>query len=166
MEIIIFLLLCVSPIFIMIVIVFGTYLSRKRKRRILMKNIPKEAKIKAPVRINTDKYQERIFKFKGFQASGILYIQEEKLYIPGFKNQTLTFDLRQTRLTWDGSDLIKSGLLQWFAIESSQTGKYYINIETGITAFELGGKITTQELYTWIKNEQNIIFQTPPPITM
>ena len=157
-------LLCFLPIALVLVIVLGAYYSRKAKRNKLFKNIYGDATIKAPVRINSAKYQYRLIKFKGFQASGILYILNGKIIIEGYKNQRLEFDLRTVYLSWEGTDFMKSGLLQWFAIENDANGKYYINIETGILVLELGTKATTQGLYTLLRNEQFNILQTPPPV--
>ena len=156
--------LCFSPIILLLAIVIGAYFSRKAKRKKIMNNLPADAKIKAPVRINSDKYQHRWLKFKGFQASGVIYISDGNIIIEGYKKKVLKYNLRTVQLAWEGTDFMKSGLLQWFMINNNEGDKYYINIETGVLVLELGTKVTTQGLYTILRNEQSDIINTPPPV--
>lgn len=160
----ILLVICLSPILLILIIVAMAYFSRRNKRKRLLENIPSTAKIKASVRINSAKFHSRVMKFQGFQCSGILYIDGENIVVEGFKKEKLIFNMRQTRLLWEGTDFIKGGLMQWFGIESPTIGRYFINIETGILVLELGNKQSTQSLYNMLRQEQALILQTPPPV--
>ncbi|WP_165020805.1 hypothetical protein [Dysgonomonas sp. ZJ279] len=162
-ELLLVIILIVAfPIALIAGIVFGIYYIKKRKRKKLLANLPSNVSFTASIRINSKEAQHTTFKLMAYESSGILYIVNDKAYIRGYKRGDLEFNLRTTHLRWLGMEF-SNGILQWFSIIDINNNEYFINIDTGLLAFEIGNKMTTNELYTRLINEQVHVNLSPPP---
>lgn len=120
--------------------------SRKNKQKKLLQEVPSDTLFSACVRYNRDGTQDKLIKLKAFEGSGIIYIQENHFTFKSTKGLTHTFDFKNTKIIWEGENLI-NGLLKWFSVNDGQL-KLYLNMETGMFIFQTGNsKETTQSIY-------------------
>ncbi len=131
-----------------VVIATIAYVSRKKKRTLIEKDLPSNLFYTAPVRLNTPKQNAAVVKLKAFEYSGILYLEEDKICVKGTSGQFTEFDLLKTEITWPGVQ-IQNGIIQWFCLEDKSTGqRLYVNAETGIFVFRLSSKLpSTKQVY-------------------
>lgn len=127
--------------------------SRKKKQTKLLDQIPKEAEFSAFVRFNRGKQQDKFMKVKAFEGSGVIYLIDENVYFKGTKGFNHTFNLRNSKVFWEGENLV-NGLLKWFSIGDADE-KLYLNVETGMFIFHTGGdKSTTRSIHDEILLKQ------------
>ncbi|WP_128331775.1 hypothetical protein [Apibacter sp. HY039] len=120
-----------------------------------MDSLPENVSFKVAVRVNSSRKNDSIFKFTGFDCSGILYVYGEIIYFKGSKPgyEQIEFDLKSAVINWVGVQA-QNGALQWFSIKNNQD-TYYFNMETGITIFNLSKSgESTRNIYEKLKNFQ------------
>ena len=120
--------------------------SRKAKQNRLLKELSGNVEFEAFVRYNSGRQQNKFLKIKAFEGSGLIYLSGEKVYFKSTKGFQHQFDLRESKVQWEGENLV-NGLLKWFSIDDG-TEKLYLNVETGMFIFHTGGnKPTTRSIY-------------------
>lgn len=155
-ELLIFLIIlffALIPVGIVVGVAYFAAASRKRKQEALMKTIPTDVDFSAIVRYNKEDQQNRIIKIKAFEGSGVLYLQDKRVYFLSTTGFHHKFDLTQTTIRWEGENLI-NGLLKWFSMQHGQE-KIYFNVESGLFIFHTNSKkMTTKQIYERIAMEQ------------
>lgn len=130
--------------------------SRKKKQKILLEQIG-TPEYHAFVRYNIGNTQDKFFKLKAFQGSGIIYIEDRKIIFKDTLNQNPhTFILDECSIKWEDVNLV-NGLLKWFSIADS-TKKYFFNIDSGTFIFNTNSsKPTTKSVFDKLVHYQNEI---------
>ena len=138
-----FFILLIGGIFL---IAYVAAQSRKKKQKKVLQTLPSDAEFHAFVRYNRGNQQDKIIKLKAFQGSGVIYVVGDKAVFKSTTGFEHTFDLRNSKVFWEGENLI-NGLLKWFSINDGQE-KLFLNVETGMFIFHTGGnKPTTRSIH-------------------
>jgi len=137
-------ILVLSPI---LLIAYLANISRRRKQKKTLEQIPKQAEFKVAVRYNKGQQQDELIKIKAFQGSGILYVLDKKIYFRDNLNKnTHDFDSETVKAEWIGIN-IANGFIKWFKVADNQA-EYYFNVETGMFIWHISSKkITTKQVY-------------------
>lgn len=146
-----FFLLLIGGIFL---IAYLAAQSRKKKQKKILESLPNNMDFYAFVRFNRGNQQDKVLKLKAFQGSGIIYVIEDKVIFKSTTGFEHEFDLRNSKVFWEGENLI-NGLLKWFSINDGQE-KLYLNVETGMFIFHTGGsKPTTRSIHDQLLLKQS-----------
>ncbi len=143
---IVFLFFILSIPAIIFLIAYLAAQSRKKKQKILLEEIG-TPEYHAFVRYNMGNTQNEFFKLKAFQGSGIIYVENRKIFFRDTLNQhPHIFNLDDSSIKWEDVNLV-NGLLKWFSV-SDDTTKYFFNIDSGMFIFNTNSsKPTTKSVF-------------------
>lgn len=115
-----------------------------------MENLPSNVTIKSVVRYNIGRPQGKFLKMKSFQGSGVLYVENDKLYFKDILgNEDHIFNLDTCKMSWVENKI--NGITNAFKIADHEAIIFFYIDKGGFVFKSIEENISTSDLYLRLK---------------